>query len=219
MTHAASPWSAAYERWHAARSAEVAFDRATWTPAYEADAMTIPAKVESDMEALTDRRYVTEEALCGIPALDVRQLATKILIAFDGGREADTYMPGILNDCRRFADDSLTRSEHSEGVGAAALVGNHRGWMNERTIAVTAAVDVADGVWTPHMDAMLGAENLIFNTPAVTDDDVIVRLMMLAIEVASGAAPSTRTALALVYEGMSHFGLGTDAGLPERGHD
>lgn len=201
-------WQAAYQPWAAAMREERIYDADVWMPAYEADAFT-PA-MHSKMDRLTEARFKAEDAIFSLPALNAHQLAMKLLIAFDDGRDANGFMPRILNDCRRFADDSLTRGRLSEVCEAVMLVGNHRGWMREHVAAIEEAV--ADPRDEPPGFARAAAfAQVMLSTPAVIDDDVIAKMVVIIMEVASGGSPGTEPARSILREAIAHFGLGTTA--------
>jgi len=75
-------WAASMDAYLAARTAEVQFDEAVWTPAYEAaegDAGTpIAQDVEDHMEQLTAARLVAEELLIKTPTNDPANVRWKL---------------------------------------------------------------------------------------------------------------------------------------------
>lgn len=204
-------WDEARAAWAAAMGEERVYDRDVWLPAYEAGALT--PSIDDEMQRLMDRRYDAEDPLLDVPAVNAEQLATKVLIAFDNDRELTGCLPIILNDCRRFADDSLTKGPLSTGLGAQSLLsGGHRGWMAELACALReAATD--DTTAEVVAKRNLALTRMIIETPAVTDDDVIARMTLIVMKAAGGSAVNVDDARRVVREAMSHFGLGTTAGF------
>ncbi len=207
-------WRSAFDAWAAARRIEQRYDESVWSPAFHNSAGT--PEIEAEMERLQHVRCKLEDGVFAVPALNASQLATKMLMAFDDGREADFWLPSILNDCRRFADDSLTSGKLSDDLGASRQTDRgHRGWLRERSIAFAEAnaggmSDFEQG----NAEGRMGmAECLLMATPSVTDDDVIARLVTIAQIVAEGSEPSVNFALDVLREAIAHFGMGCDAPL------
>lgn len=216
MSPVADMWRAAFSSWAAARREERVYDAEIWQPASDGGALT-PA-IEAEMERLGDKAWNAEGAIFALPAFNAQQLAMKLLIAFDDGRDADAFLPGILDDCRRFADDTLTRGKLSEIGDAARLVGNHRGWLEERPTALVRAQQEPED-HSPSLTRALVLEQVIYRAPAVTDDDVLMRMLMMVSEVAAGGTPNVDTARTVLREAISHFGVGTTADFEKVGEE
>ena len=76
-----TPWAIAKAVYTEARSFEVAYDRSTWMPAYEAwqaDGTVIPTDVDAEMERLQEIRCKAEDALYETPADSFAAIALKI---------------------------------------------------------------------------------------------------------------------------------------------
>lgn len=212
MNAGTSPWDEACAPWIAARREELAYDADVWGPQWEAHGADLPEAVDDVMDRLVDRRLALEEVVMKAPAVNARQLATKFLIAFDGGREAYRHLADILIDCRRLGDDSLTRGKLSpdESLADAAPVGRLRGFLIERNAHLQAANEHGEG--TPAqisaLDQCQAAEDIILSTPAATDDDVIARLILIAQTATEGFEPPEDFCATVVREAQAHFGMG-----------
>lgn len=208
MSAATGLWSAKFTAWQTAREEELGFQQAVLDPADAAGSVT--AAMERQGERLQALRCDRETDVFAVPACNAEQLATKLLIAFDDGREADAYLPVILDDARRFASDRLTRGRAAVAGAMRVFDAGHRGWLNERN----SAVSVADDMFVSNFDADFACsranilETLIFGTSARTDDDVIAKLIAFAQVVMEGNEPSEELATTLVAEASARFGMG-----------
>ncbi len=211
MSGASDTWGAAYEPWAAAKREEEIYDRDVWQPAFDEHEAAMSDDINTEMGRLMDRRCKLEDAVFAHPALNACQLATKILIAFDNGRDADAYMPMILADCRRFADDTLTRGDLTEAASLASPwpAGSQRGLLAERN-AAAAASNAARYEFDQNFNLArsLAAENMMMRMPAQTSDDVIARLVLIAQISPEGAEPDPEFCAAVIREAQAHFGMG-----------
>lgn len=202
-------WSAAHAAWTAALGEENAYDGDVWMPAYNEGKLT--DQMDAEIERLQGRRWSAEDALLAIPAVNAQQLATKVLMAFDNGREGGGFVPQLLTDSRRFTDNSLTRGDLSpETVSSPLSDAGHRGWMREHVAALEEAVaDTRDE--PPGVQRAAAMAEIVLSTPAVTDDDVIAQMVMVTMEVASGSCASTEHARTILRDAIAHFGIGSTA--------
>lgn len=212
MTHPNTipqPWDVAFDAWKAAKVEEDAYDRDVWMPAYHADPRAIPEGVGIEIERLMDRRIDLENPLFALPAVNAHQLAMKILLAFDNGRDCNGWMPVILSDCCRFADDTLTRGDLSDNrMVSQHHPAGHRDWLTERN-AIFERVNAANESTDFDDHSLNCLDAMILDTPARTADDVIAKLVFIAQSHVEGFEPSAETAAAVVAEARAHFGLGS----------
>ncbi|MEH3122009.1 MAG: hypothetical protein PGN16_08525 [Sphingomonas phyllosphaerae] len=202
-------WATAHAAWSAALGEENVYDRDIWLPAHNEGALT--DAMDAEIERLQERRWTAEDALLAIPAVNAQQLATKVLMAFDNGREGGGFVPQLLTDSRRFADSSLTHGDLSpDNVASSLSDAGHRGWMREHVAALEEGVADQSEEPPAFRRAATMAE-IVLSTPAVTDDDVISRMVMLTMEVAAGGCASTDHARSILREAIAHFGIGSTA--------
>jgi hypothetical protein len=218
-------WDIACAPWIAARREELSYEENVWGPANEENSGNALDAIERQMDQLLERRLGTETAIFAVPAANARQLATKILIAFDNGRDAGAYLPAILADCRRFADDALTRGEYSpeDSLAERWIGGAHRALLNERNALAASANAASEGFKQDLATSRsLAAENALMRLPAATDDDVIARLVLIAQLSPEGSEPNPEFCATVVREAQAHFGMGAldaDTVAPEVDHD
>lgn len=213
MTRHQDRWNAAAAPWIAARRAELAYDRDVFDPAYAAGSYTPQTIDEADR--LTNARADLEDAIFAIPALTAEQLATKVLMAFDNGRDANGWMGTILRDCRRFADDSLTRGMHSVGLDLdpdqTTIIDPIVAMLEERN-AIFGEAEVRAPLPDPEMDALIDRGSVvdarILAATPTTIAGLVAKLMLQMQLIVEGFEVGEEHARTLIHESRALTGIG-----------
>ena len=168
----AGAWTQCKAAFDAARAAEIAYDKAVWTPDYDAAVAAgrqVDAAINTEAERLQDVRCAAEDALIACPAPSLAETVWKVVYA--RGRWAgftdwpDKWWEAVLADLHRFAAPC-----------------SHAKWLRERDDLLRVAnttsgiSDSESEFYIARADAI---EDLIFDTPARDPDAVFAKALLV----------------------------------------